>query len=167
LVASDPEGPDTPFRRSTRHSQTWSDHRQFRRPGKGYVIAPPSVHPDTGGTYHYLPGTHGLKATCPESLHAVLLNPPKPPAPKLNLGRKTSTKTSAKALGGLLDKVANEQEGNRQSVGFWAAKVLAENSYPITAWDLLEEAMHANGATPHDIKTALRDCPDGRYTRHV
>jgi hypothetical protein len=131
------------------------------------VIAPPSVHPDTGGTYHYLPGTHGLKATCPESLHAVLLNPPKPPAPKLNLGRKTSTKTSAKALGGLLDKVANEQEGNRQSVGFWAAKVLAENSYPITAWDLLEEAMHANGATPHDIKTALRDCPDGRYTRHV
>jgi hypothetical protein len=64
---------------------------------------------------------------------------------------------------GMAAKLAAEPEGNRQPLGFWAANRLKEEGAPLEAWNELEQAMIANGATKHDIETALRYCPDGRF----
>jgi hypothetical protein len=71
-------------------------------------------------------------------------------------------KPSANALAGILRKMATEKGGNRQSLGYWAAGVLLDNGYPPEAWDALERAMRYSGASNHDVRTALRDRPDGR-----
>jgi hypothetical protein len=77
-------------------------------------------------------------------------------------GSPSGKPSSKAALAGLLRKVANEKEGNRQSIGRWAANRLLENGYPPGAWDALEQAMRHSGADNHDVRTALRDRPDGR-----
>jgi hypothetical protein len=125
--------------------------------GKGYTILPPSVHPDTGGLYFYRAGTEHLCTALPTEIHDLLLKRPKP---KFVWTGTTSSKSKHK---GMVAKVAAEPEGNRQPLGFWAANRLVEENAPIEAWDELEQAMLANGATRHDIVTALRYCPDGRF----
>jgi hypothetical protein len=126
--------------------------------GKGYTILPPSPHPDTGGPYFFRAGTEHLSALLPAEIHELLLKRPKP-----QFVWTPSAKGSKKKWDGMIAKVAAEPQGNRQPLGFYAANRLVEENAPIEAWDELEKAMIANGATKHDIETALRYCPDGRF----
>jgi hypothetical protein len=67
----------------------------------------------------------------------------------------------AARLAGICRKVASTPEGNRQTIGFtWAARILKEAGYPPEAWDAVEGAMRAAGASDHDVRTALRERPD-------
>jgi hypothetical protein len=72
--------------------------------------------------------------------------------------------TTAK-LAGILRKVAETGEGNRQTIGYWAANRLLEARYGPAAWDALEEALRSTGVSEHDVQTALRDRPDGSGRR--
>jgi hypothetical protein len=82
--------------------------------------------------------------------------------PRSKAGSDPNGKPSRHALARILRKIANEKEGNRQSLGYWAAGVLLKNGYPRQAWDALEQAMRHSGASDHDVRTALRARPGGR-----
>jgi hypothetical protein len=135
--------------------------------GKHYTILPPSVHDATGGVYRFT-GPHDLPAApLPEAVAALLV--PAVVQPTAFTSRTPGAEPTPKALAGILRKVATMPEGGdgqcegRQAIGFWAAGRLIEGNYPLMAWDALEDAMRANGASVHDIRTALRERPDGRY----
>ncbi len=81
-------------------------------------------------------------------------NQPRPPSSEY----ANPTPTSAR-LTGILRTVADTPKGNRQAIGYWAAGKLLEAGYGTAAWDALEHAMRATGASEHDIRTALRERP--------
>jgi hypothetical protein len=132
----------------------------LRLGGKHYTILPPSVHDATGGAYLWRWSPDAPAAELPPEVIALL-------AP-LKLERTAVTTrnepTSSGRLAGICRKVASTPEGNRQTIGFtWAANVLKEAGYGPAAWQAVADAMEEAGATPRDIKTALRECPDGRF----
>jgi hypothetical protein len=134
----------------------------------GYIVAPPShtvqVLKPNGeidqyeGTYQWEfvdPDAHDQAfnwTAAMEHLHGLAQKPRSSseyvqPAP-----------TTAK-LAGILRKVAETGEGNRQTIGYWAANRLLEACYGPAAWDALEEALRSTGASEHDVQTALRERP--------
>jgi hypothetical protein len=143
--------------------------------GKHYTILPPSVHDATGGAYLWRYREHPAVGLPSEM--AALLVPDlerRPPAHELR-GKSLATDHGAVInrptigkLAGILNKVATMPEGGdgqcqgRQTIGFWAAAKLLEANYPPAAWDAVEDAMRFSGASEHDIRTALRQRPDGR-----
>jgi hypothetical protein len=130
----------------------------LRDGGKHYTILPPSVHPDTGGPYFWRGDENRPAAELPDQVHELL----KPQLKVINghhNGQNKNGKPTSKALAGILRTVANMPEGNRQKIGWWVANRLKENGHPDFAWDALEEAMRYNGASEHDISTALRERP--------
>jgi hypothetical protein len=150
----------------TRHEGDYESARlprgiDLKDGAKGYTILPPSPHPATDGPYFFRVGTEHLRTPLPVEIHELLV---KRPRPKFVYTPNPFGK-GKKKWDGMISKVAKEPEGNRQSIGFYAANRLLEEGAPIEAWDDLERAMIANGATKHDIERALRDIPDGRFSR--
>jgi hypothetical protein len=134
--------------------------------GKGYTVLPPSLHPQTGKRYRWEPLP---VAEMTRNLIDFLKVEEIKPRPVITIKStiegglgSPSGKLNRKALASILRMVANETEGNRQKLGYWAANRLLESSCPPGAWDLLEEALRRSGADEHDVRTALRDRPDGR-----
>jgi hypothetical protein len=131
--------------------------------GKHYTILPPSVHDATGGAYLWRYREHPA-AVLPAEVAALLV-----PATvervaytssKTDIQSDLPNKPTAVRLAGILREVASTPEGNRQTIGFtWAARILKEAGYPAEAWDAVEGAMRAAGASDHDIRTALRERP--------
>jgi Bifunctional DNA primase/polymerase, N-terminal len=78
--------------------------------GKSYCVVPPSIHPDTGKPYRWV--SRCEPAILPARLQGLLTPPPRP------IYRPRNRNTSAV---GLLRKVAEASEGNRNNALFWAA----------------------------------------------
>jgi Bifunctional DNA primase/polymerase, N-terminal len=139
--------------------------------GKHYTILPPSVHDASGGAYLWRYADVPA-APLPVEI-AKTLEPVKVERTASPIGDKAATQVgslrpTAGKLAGILNKVATMPEGGdgkckgRQTIGFWAAGKLLEANYPPAAWDAVEDAMRFSGASEHDIRTALRERPDGR-----
>jgi hypothetical protein len=128
--------------------------------GKHYTILPPTVHDATGGIYLWRWNPRDVAVPLPDQVAALLVPKVEQPTAVVN-----DYKPSSKALAGILRKVNENKEGshNRQNIGFWAAGKLLAGNYPLEAWDAVEGVLRANQATPHDIRTALRERPDGKF----
>jgi hypothetical protein len=128
--------------------------------GKHYTVLPPSVHDATGGRYLWRWNPDAPAAPLPAEVAALLIPPT--PQPTAVSG---DYKPSSKALAGILRKVGENGEGshNRQNIGFWAAGKLLAGNYPLEAWDAVEGVLRTNRATNHDVRTALRERPDGKF----
>src|SRR5699024_10404673 len=81
--------------------------------GKGYVIAPPSVHPDTGQPYQW-------GKECPfAELPAQAVDALAPPKPRVTLPAPVSEHSGN--LNGLVRSVSEAVEGERNQKLFWAS----------------------------------------------
>lgn len=131
----------------------------LRAGGKHYTILPPSVHDETGGVYLWRWQWDAPATALPSQL-GQLLEPETPTHTAVN----TNFQPSTKALAGILRKVGEcgPDSHKRQTIGFWAAGALLKGNYAPEAWDAIEGVLRANGATNHDVRTALRERPDGR-----
>lgn len=98
-----------------------------------YLVAPPSVHPDTGGHYRFAEPEHPI-ADCPRWLLDLIRPTIKPvEAPVVRDGE-----TGA----GLIRFVAEAQEGQRNHILFWAlCESLKDGIYPAIKQDLLNAAL--------------------------
>jgi hypothetical protein len=99
-----------------------------------------------------------------EHLHGVAAQPEQVTKPEPTSACAQPAPSTSK-LAGILRKVAETGEDNRQTTGYGAANRLREAGYGPAAWDALEDALRSTGASEHDVRTALRDRP-GRERAH-
>lgn len=91
--------------------------------GKGYVLAPPSIHPVTGREYEW--GNDSEIASAP--LWLIKLLPIKYSAPRSPAADPPKDpEVVNKRIRGILEAVRSAQEGERNSFTFWGACVLRE-----------------------------------------
>jgi hypothetical protein len=109
--------------------------------GKGYCIVPPSIHPDTGEAYRW--ESRRAPAILPDRLQGLLTPAPKP------IYRPSNRNTSAV---GLLRKVAETPEGNRNDALFWAACRAGEDGI----LDQIEDQLLAAALAAGEIETKAR-----------
>lgn len=117
---------------------------------RAYVIAPPSLHPDTGQPYvwkGFEPA--GPVACCPFRLAELLKPEPAQMKRLFNAGTETGDFT------GLLTKVAATQEGSRNDYTFWAACRLAEKGALDSHEEMLTEAALSSGLSEREIQTCI------------
>lgn len=110
--------------------------------GKHYVVAPPSVHPDTGKTYVW----NGVReiVDCPRWLAELVRVPIQPDVPIIP--RKDGDGS------GLIDFVADLAEGNRNHGFFWACcTAIGDGLYPSIKEDL-KLAARGIGLTEHEVE---------------
>jgi hypothetical protein len=116
---------------------------------RGYCIVPPSVHPATNLPYRW---EERPVAEMPAALIELLTPTPTPsgswPVP--------ATVPTVGKLAGLLRKVAEAPDRNRNNILFWAGCRVAEANYPAEAWDALANAGRAAGLPDHEIRKAIR-----------
>lgn len=111
--------------------------------GKHYVVAPPSIHPDTGKPYVW--NEIDVMAPCPRWLADLIRVPIAPAAPPPQHGQNTPTR-------GLVNFVADLQEGNRNHGFFWACcTAISDGIYPTIREDL-KTAARSIGLTDHEIE---------------
>ena len=116
--------------------------------GRGYLVCPGSVHPDTGKPYTI--HRDGPIAPLPQHLLALIAQPVySPPV-------RTTAPSSGDRWDGLIRTVAEAQEGGRNSVLFWAAARAAADSAPNSVYSALAAAAHEIGLGAREIQTAIR-----------
>ena len=117
----------------------------------GYMIMPPSTHPDTGQPYTW---NDEFVHLMPQGLWDWL-QPPKGSTRTHPTGTGHGPSVpNVHALEGILRRVANEAN-TRNKLLFWAANRLVENGYPETAFDALEEAAAYAGLPPSEIAKTI------------
>jgi hypothetical protein len=120
----------------------------------GYIILPPSVHPDTRKPYRW--GTRHEIATLPNGLRELLAFEPQP---RTLPTTQPSFKVTNKRLAGLLHKVSTAVEGSRNDLlnkcAHLAATELGLGNDP-AARDLFVEAARQAGLRERDITPTLR-----------
>lgn len=105
----------------------------------GYLVAPPSIHPDTGLRYEWFDTLIGT-APAPAWVR-LLLNPPPPPVLKL---ATVGSKSNGRAL---VDWLAAQTYGNVNDALYWAAGKAAQTGIlDDIAEDLVNAAHQAAGA---------------------
>ena len=116
---------------------------------RGYVIAPPSLHPDTGQPYWDEYGSH--IAVCSENgrLHELLK-----PEPVVSRQFRTLSDTEDD-FAQLLNSVANAEDGNRNNYLFWAACRLGEKGGLDSHEDALVEAALSTGLEDRAIRSTI------------
>lgn len=119
------------------------DGIDIRVGGKHYLVAPPSIHPDTGGHYYWDGPEH--IADCPRWLLDLIRPPIKPvEAPNIN-----TSNTGA----GLIKFVSELQEGQRNHGLFWAlCEAIKDGLYPTIKPDLHQAALSI-GLSEQEINT--------------
>src|SRR5699024_3352517 len=101
--------------------------------GKGYVIAPPSVHPDTGQPYQW-------GKECPfAELPAQAVEALAPPKPRVTLPAPVSEHSGN--LNGLVRSVSEAVEGERNEKLFWASCRAFDHGDDAVIQDLFEAAL--------------------------
>ena len=119
----------------------------------GYLILPPSPHPDTGKPYWWADPEVAV-AEMPVALAELLRPAPAEeyaaPVVAIFGGRPTAGK-----LAGLCRTVAEATEGNRNKLLYWAGKRLAEDNYPVEAWILLAKAGRESGLPDGEVMRSL------------
>lgn len=111
--------------------------------GKHYVVAPPSIHPDTGKSYQW----NGVKtlADCPRWLAELVRVPIQPEVPP-------PVKVAGSDGSGLIDFVTELGEGNRNHGFFWACcTALSEGIYPSIKAQLVTAALSV-GLSEHEVE---------------
>ena len=120
----------------------------LREGGRHYVIAPPSLHPDTHQPYRWENFEEGPVACCPFDLYSLL---------KLDLshtGRFLSTPEKSD-FSELLQWVAAAQEGCRNDYTFFAACRMAEKNGLDTHADQLLDAAMSTGLSEREVQTCI------------
>ncbi len=116
---------------------------------KGYCIVPPSVHPATNHPYRW---DERPVAEMPLALVELLTPAPAPSGP----WSVPATVPTVGKLAGLLRKVAEAPDRNRNKILYWAGCRVAEAGYPPEAWDALAAAARTAGLPDHEIRKAIR-----------
>lgn len=115
--------------------------------GSGYLVAPGSIHPDTGKPYRL--HRDAPIAALPEHLQALIAQPtytpPTGPAP-----------TTGDRWDGLIRAVQDAREGNRNATLFWAASRAAADGAPAGVFSALAAAAHAIGLGAHEIQQTIQ-----------
>lgn len=124
----------------------------LREGSRHYVIAPPSLHPDTGRMYRleWENWDTGPIACVPYDLYELL---------KLDLphkGRFLYTSDGHDNFSNLLDWVAGAQEGRRNDYTFFAACRLAEKNALDTHEDQLLDAATSTGLSESEIRSSIQ-----------
>lgn len=119
--------------------------------GKGYLVAPGSIHPDTGKPYRL--HRDAPIADLPEHLRALIAQPTyASPAS----GAKLLAPASGDRWDGLVRTVAEATEGNRNGTLFWAAARAAADSAPAAVYSALAAAAHEIGLGVHEIQQTIQ-----------
>ena len=109
------------------------DGIDMRSGGRHYLVAPPSIHVDTGGYYRFAEPEHPI-ADCPRWL-LDLIRPTIKPV-------ETPVIRDGETGAGLIRFVAEAQEGQRNHILFWAlCEALKDGIYPAIKQDLLNAAL--------------------------
>lgn len=118
--------------------------------GRGYLVAPGSIHPDTGKPYTVHRG--GPIANLPEHLRALIELPS-----RADLIPTSGFPSSAPdRWDGLVRTVAEAQEGNRNGTLFWAAARAAADSAPAAVFSALAAAAHQIGLPANEIHQTIQ-----------
>lgn len=119
--------------------------------GRGYLVAPGSIHPVTGEPYWIyrdLP-----VAALPRHL-TLRVEPPRPSTPLV-----TDDPSCARAVDrwdGLVRSVAEAQEGNRNGMLFWAAARAAADNAPASVYSAMAAAAHQIGLGVSEIQQTIQ-----------
>src|SRR5699024_5204949 len=114
--------------------------------GKGYVIAPPSVHPDTGQPYQW--GKECPFAELPAQAVDALRPPAKPSVPLPTVTARPSSSH------GLVRSVAEAVEGERNENLFWASCRAFDHGDDAVIQDLFEAALSV-GLTESEASSTI------------
>lgn len=117
--------------------------------GSGYLVAPGSVHPDTGKPYTL--HRNAPIADLPAHLQKLIVQPTfqPPSAPARASGDRDR-------WDGLVRTVADAQEGNRNGTLFWAAARAAADNAPAAVYSALAVAAHEIGLGTHEISRTIQ-----------
>ncbi|WP_301161678.1 bifunctional DNA primase/polymerase [Mycolicibacterium austroafricanum] len=115
--------------------------------GRGYLVAPGSIHPVTGKPYRI--HRDGPIANLPEHLQALIampkFTPPNAPVP-----------ASGDRWDGLIRSVAEAAEGNRNATLFWATARAAADNAPAAVYSALAAAAHQIGLGASEIQQTIQ-----------
>jgi hypothetical protein len=117
--------------------------------GKGYTIFPPSPHPDTGRPYRWINDPYPLQPMSDPLL--ALLRPHPGTSDWEGHGRPSQIQ-----LEGILRKVTGAINGERNSLLYWGACRLTENSYPKEAFNALYMAGIHTGLADREVVKTIR-----------
>lgn len=120
--------------------------------GRGYLVCPGSIHPDTGKPYTI--HRDGPIASLPE--HLLALIEPVPVTPKLSHAWDSSSASQGDRWDGLVRSVAQAQPGNRNGTLFWAAARAAADSAPAAVYSALAAAAHDIGLGAAEIHQTIQ-----------
>ncbi|NMX04438.1 bifunctional DNA primase/polymerase [Mobiluncus mulieris] len=125
--------------------------------GKGYVIAPPSLHPETGMPYKWIPGALSSLTVGNVKRLAAKPAPSVASRPTRFIGYKNTDKWR-----GVLRVVETAAEGQRNRTLFWAACRMAENNADQNAWEALNLAGCRCGLDPLEVARTIHSAQQMR-----
>lgn len=121
--------------------------------GRGYLVAPGSVHPDTGKPYRI--HRDAPIADLPEHLLPLIVQPAVT-SDKREVSFNSATPPSGDRWDGLVRAVQEAQPGNRNGTLFWAAARAAADSAPAAVYSALAAAAHEIGLGAHEIHQTIQ-----------
>lgn len=121
--------------------------------GKGYVIAPPSLHPATGQPYRWL--NNADIAPLPRAIERLLTSRR---APTESIPRKSFRSSVSPSIAVLVQRVLTARETTRNDNLYWAGCRMAERELKgmSTDWQLLFESAVHSGLSPAESEATLR-----------
>ncbi|MBS5918027.1 MAG: bifunctional DNA primase/polymerase [Varibaculum cambriense] len=125
----------------------------------GYVIAPPSPHPETGKPYRWQGNEFFSPPAYPQALGKLIERPPRPqPLAGKRVSRAGFNPVAgANMVSGLLATVAQARQGSRNNALFWAACRMQQNELAgaATDWQGLRQAALATGLTEWETDATI------------
>jgi hypothetical protein len=161
------------------HSKDWCDCHQEYRTAKlgdkldfkglgGYVAAPPSLHPN-GNVYKWLMDPDdGPPLEMPQELHKILHRTQVVEASAFTKERdqmRSKRRTCALEDGklwattsftGIISKMLNESEGNRNGMLYWCARTMIEEGAEQSDMDDLADAAMRAGLSGYEIRQTVK-----------
>lgn len=119
----------------------------------GFVVAPPSIHPDTGKPYEWA-NTRPI-ADLPQALLRAATTPARPVKRAQKKQPKRSQAEQAKGARGLIRWTAQAREGERNNRLFSVACTLFEESHPSAVFDDLARAAMSTGLPEDEVWTTI------------